>query len=383
MAETKYNKVKSWIKSKILDGTYAPKQRISSESELMKRFDVSRHTVRIAIGELVSEGWLYREQGAGTFCSDRQAISKEVGHSDEKKIAIITTYISDYIFPSIIRGAEAVIRENGYQVSLFSTNNNYETEKAILETIISQRFDGVIIEPTKSAASSPNINYYLNMELLGIPYIMINAYYDELEPISVVMDDEKGGFLQAEHLIKLGHRNIAGFFQTDDMQGVKRMKGFLKAFRMNGITINPQNIITYNSSEKSIKAVEIFKGMLNNSVEKPTGLVCYNDELAMKLLDVIRRKGMTVPEDISMVGFDNSFFAEVSEVKLTSINHPKSELGKKAAEMIIEMFTKEESPKRWQDVEPVVFDAEIVLRNSSKRLVPVEDEKLGEVEINS
>src|SRR5699024_11481121 len=81
-----------------------------------------------------------------------------------KTIAIVTTYISDYIFPSIIRGAETYLSENGYNVSIFSTNNNHETEKRVLEKIISQGFDGVIVEPTQSAMSNPNINYYLRSE---------------------------------------------------------------------------------------------------------------------------------------------------------------------------------------------------------------------------
>lgn len=368
MAETKYGKVKNWVKSKILDGTYLPKQKISSESELMKQFGVSRHTVRIAIAELVSEGWLYKEQGAGTFCTNQSNPQNQHSPSHQKKIAIITTYISDYIFPSIIRGAEARIREEGYQVSLFSTNNDHANEKRILETILEQQFDGVIIEPTKSATYNPNINYFLKMELLKIPYIMINAYYDELEPVSVTMDDEKGGFMQTEHLINLGHRNILGFFQTDDLQGARRMKGYIKAHRVNGIPVNPENIFMFSTSEKSTKPLEYLNKVLNNSIEKPTGLVCYNDELAIKLLNIIREKKMNIPEDISIVGFDNSFLAEVSEVKLTSIEHPKSELGKLAGRMIISMIKKNNDLKKWEDVKSFVFEPKIIIRNSTKPL---------------
>ncbi|WP_019122776.1 GntR family transcriptional regulator [Brevibacillus massiliensis] len=366
MAETKYSMVKGWIRSKILDGTFAPNQKISSESDLMKQFDVSRHTVRIAIGELVSEGWLYTEQGAGTFVADRSAILPDTPAYQQKKIAIITTYISDYIFPSIIRGAEAEISKEGYQVSLFSTNNDHEHEKRILETILSQPFNGAIIEATKSASANPNISNYLNLEALGIPYVMINAYYDELDPVSVVVDDEKGGFLQTEHLIKLGHRHIAGFFKTDDMQGVKRMKGFIKAHRVYGIPINPKNIVTYHTDKKSSRPAEVLKMMLESSHEKLTGLVCYNDELVMKLLDVLRQKGMNVPEDISVVGFDNSFLAEVSEVKLTTIEHPKSELGKIAAKTVLEMIGRGKGCKQGTPVESVVFEPKVVLRNSTK-----------------
>src|SRR5690625_591221 len=147
---TKFNMVRQAIKSKMMDGTYTPHQKISSESELMKEFGVSRHTVRLAIGDLVAKGWLYSEQGSGTYCADRASLNDKQGVRDQKSIAIITTYISDYIFPSIMRGAESKLSEEGYQVSIFSTNNSFEKEKEILEKVLEQNFDGIIVEPTKS-----------------------------------------------------------------------------------------------------------------------------------------------------------------------------------------------------------------------------------------
>lgn len=367
---TKYNMVKQAIKSKVIDGTYSVHQKISSESELMKEFGVSRHTVRLAIGDLVTKGWLYREQGSGTFCADRSKINNDQIQSNQKNIAIITTYISDYIFPSIIRGAEAKLSEEGYQVSIFSTNNEQEKEKQILEKILSQNFDGVIVEPTKSAYSNPNINYYLNLENLSIPYIMINAYYDELEPISIVVDDEKGGFLQTEHLIKLGHRNIVGCFKTDDTQGTKRMKGYLKAHRKNNIPINPGNIITYTTEEKHKKPVEELEKLLSNQGNSITGLVCYNDELAMKFLEVLRTKVIKVPEEISIVGYDDSVLAEISEVKLTSIVHPKSEMGEAAADTILNLIRSKSNGKKenTHKTNSTVFVPEIKVRTSTKDL---------------
>ncbi|SER28239.1 GntR family transcriptional regulator, arabinose operon transcriptional repressor [Gracilibacillus ureilyticus] len=365
--QTKYNIVKQAIKSQILDGTYQPHQKISSESELMKQFGVSRHTVRLAIGDLVNQGWLYREQGAGTFCADR---SKEdnLQQVRQKNIAIITTYISDYIFPSIIRGAESYLSQRGYQVSLFSTNNDHENERKFLEKILTQQFDGVIIEPTKSAVSNPNINYYLNLERQNIPYLMINAFYDELEPFHIVMDEEKGGFLQTEHLIELGHKNIIGFFKNDDIQGTKRMKGYLKAHRKHNIEISPNNIVTYTTEEKLTKPVEVLKKLLfENSESRPTGIVCYNDELAINLLDVIRESQLNIPEDLSIVGFDDSFMAEITEVKLTTIKHPQSEMGELAAKVILDMIKQSKGSKKQTITEKdlIRFDPELVVRSST------------------
>jgi len=370
LSETKYNMVKKWIKSKVFDGTFQPNQKISSESELMKQFNVSRHTVRLALADLVNEGLLYKEQGSGTYVSERSLKKNQTNSVSSKKVAIITTYISDYIFPSIIRGAESVLSQEGYQVTLFSTNNNHESEKRILETVISQNFDGVIVEPTKSAISNPNINYYLNLEALKIPYIMINAFYDELEPISVTLNDMQGGYLQTEHLIRLGHRNILGFFKNDDMQGLKRMKGYLKAYRDYGIPIIPQNIITYNTKSKdSALPLEQLEDRLSNSPEKITGIVSYNDELAMRILEVLRQKNLQIPEDISIVGFDDSFLSEVSEVKLTTIKHPKSELGEMAAKLIISLIEINNGPKSTDSTaESYVFEPSLVIRNSTKKI---------------
>lgn len=365
---TKYNMVKRAVKSKIIDGTYTPYQKISSESELMKEFGVSRHTVRLAIGDLVIEGWLYREQGSGTFCADRSKMSTNQNLSTQKSIAIVTTYLSDYIFPSIIRGAESRLSEEGYQVSIFSTNNDQKNERIILEKILSQQFDGVIVEPTKSAFSNPNIIYYLNLESLSIPYIMINAFYDELEPISIVLDDEKGGFLQAEHLIKLGHKEIVGFFKTDDTQGIKRMKGFLKAHRQNNIPINPSYIITYNTEEKDTKPIEELERLLTSNNNSITGLICYNDELAMKFLDLLRTKSIRVPDDMSIVGHDDSLLAEISEVKLTSIVHPKSEMGRSAAEAIIALVKSKNKNMDSFNAGSKVYEPELVIRSSTKEL---------------
>lgn len=363
--KTKYSIVKESIQSKILDGTYQPNQKISSESDLMKQFGVSRHTVRLAIGDLVISGWLYREQGAGTFCADRSQDDVEI-NKRTKNIAIITTYISDYIFPSIIRGAETYLSENGYNVSLFSTNNNHELEAKVLENILTQSFDGVIVEPTKSAFSNPNIRYYLNLERKKIPYIMINSCYDELEPLRITMDDVQGGFMQTEHLINLGHKNIAGFFKTDDNQGVLRMKGYLKAHRDHDININPNNLITYKTGEKNIIPEEGLYQLLSSD-NNPSAIVCYNDELAILLLDVIRRKKLRVPKDISIIGFDDSFLANVSEVKLTTIKHPKNDMGTAAAKLILELIDGKKQANDKKKETTKIFEPQLIIRGSTGR----------------
>ncbi|MEK4566333.1 GntR family transcriptional regulator [Alkalihalobacillus sp. FSL R5-0424] len=363
--QTKYSKIIEVVKSRILDGTYIPHKKIGSESMFMKEFGVSRHTVRIAIGDLVKDGWLYRSQGSGTYCADR-TIEKLTVNSP-KNIAIITTYISDYIFPLIIRGAEPYLAEKGYQVSLYSTNNNVETEKKVLESILSLGVDAAIIEPTKSARSNPNINYYFSLERANIPYVMINAFYDELDPLCLILDDETGGYLQTEHLIKQGHTDILGFFKTDDRQGAKRKKGYIKAHRAHQLPISPDNIIDYDSEEKKDKPKAELERILMERTSKPTGLVAYNDQLVVDLLDVLRSHELSVPDDISIVGFDDSNLATATEVKLTTIQHPKLAMGEQAAEMIIQLIENQRLPQP-EPIESIIYEPKLVERQSTKEV---------------
>jgi GntR family transcriptional regulator, arabinose operon transcriptional repressor len=357
--QTKYNLLKTEIKNWILEGRIVPHQKIGSENELMNSFSVSRHTVRKAIDDLVNEGWIYREHGVGTFCADRHLADKG---RDEKNIGIICTYISDYIFPTIIRGAESYLSNKGYTILLASTNNDFEREKQCFHNLLNKNIAGLIVEPTKSALYNPNLAYYLNLERSKIPYLMIHATYAGLNPESITMNDESGGFLAATHLIELGHQKIAGIFKTDDQQGVNRMKGFVRAYQESSLPIYPNMLIAYNTEEKGFKPKDEMRRLLRLEAERPTAVFCYNDEIAIEILDVIREFNLRVPEDISIVGYDDSQFAEASEVKLTTIRHPKAEMGKMAGQFIIDMI---EGKQDHSVGKSFVYQPELIVRAST------------------
>jgi GntR family transcriptional regulator, arabinose operon transcriptional repressor len=352
---TKRSKVKETIKAWLVNGEVKPHQKIKSEHELADLFQVSRHTIRQAIGDLVYEGWLYREQGRGTFYNGFP------GKRSNKIIGIITTYISDYIFPSIIRGAESYLNTKGYGILLASTNNRPEDEKECLQMMLDKQVDGLILEPTKTALYNENLDYYLTLEQKRIPYIMINAYYPNLQPPSVTMDDELGGYLAGRHLIELGHRRIAGLFKTDDLQGIKRMKGFFRAHREAGLPVQPGMVISYGTEEKEEKPRMAFARLMRER-DRPSAVFCYNDEIALSILDVIRELALKVPQDISVVGYDDSLLAEASEVKLTTIKHPKMQMGEMAAKLLIEAVEKGD---RGHAIESFVFQPELVVRSST------------------
>jgi GntR family transcriptional regulator of arabinose operon len=357
----KYLQLKQEILSWLHSGRLKPDEQMPSENEIAEQFQMSRQTVRQTFGELEQDGWLFRVQGKGTFVSNPQS-QKALAI---QTIGVVTTYISDYIFPLIVRGAEAALRDKGYRLVLSSTDNDKQKEKEILISMMSQPLSGLIIEPTKSAEGNPNLSYYLSLDYQKIPYIMINERYPEMDCAYVRIDDEKGGFLATEHLIQLGHRRIAGFFKTDDLQGVNRLKGFIRAHHQYQIPLLPEMVIGYSTEEKQIKPYETAMQLLSQAEDKPTAMVCYNDGLAVNLLEVIRKLGLSVPDDLSLVGFDDSALATATEVKLTTLTHPKTEMGVAAADLLIAMIEQKLTDRSSLHR---IFAPELIIRSSTGKI---------------
>ena len=351
----KYVKLKQEILRWLQSGQFRPDEQMPSEHEIAEQFGVSRQTVRQTLGELEQEGWLYRLRGKGTFVS-----RPRVGASREPKImGMLTTYISDYIFPHIVRGAEAVFRENGYGLQLASTDNDKAKELDCLRLFLSQPPNGLLVEPTKSAQGNANLSHYLALLQHGIPVVMLHARYPEWDGPCVKVDDERGGQLAAEHLLELGHRRLAGFFKTDDLQGVSRLRGFLAAHRKRGLAVDPACVVQYSTETRDTEPIEAAMALLRRD-DRPTALFCYNDQLAVGMLDAVRRAGLRVPEDVSIVGFDDSPLAVATEIKLTTLAHPKQELGRRAAKLLLDMI---ERPRdEWGDV---VYEPELIVRAST------------------
>ncbi|SFK81137.1 transcriptional regulator, GntR family [Paenibacillus sp. 1_12] len=356
----KYIQLKQEIMGWLHTAKIKPNERMPTEHEIADQFGMSRQTVRQALGELELEGWLYRVQGSGTYVAPAPKPKQEI-----QTIGVLTTYISDYIFPSIVRGVESVLRSRGYRMLLSSTDNDKARERESLQMLLTHPLAGIIIEPTKSAEGNPNLDFYLSLEYRSIPFLMINERYMEMDCPCIKMDDEAGGFTAVEHLIKLGHRRIAGFFKMDDLQGVNRMKGFIRAHHELKVPLLPHAVIHYATEEKKTKPYEAALAMLRQNEERPTAFVCYNDELAVHLIAAIREAGLSVPGDISVIGYDDSTLATAMEVKLTTMAHPKLDLGIQAAETLMDMIEQKEFKAADRTK---IWKPELIIRESTRAI---------------
>jgi GntR family transcriptional regulator, arabinose operon transcriptional repressor len=324
--------------------------------------------VRQAITELVHQNILFREQGKGTFVSQAQGPQIRVQPMDRpvemRTIAVITTYLSDYIFPSIIRGVEQELSRNGYSILLFSTQNSHEQEERALRTLLQRSIDGLIVEPTKSTIPNPNIHLYFQLLERNVPLVSLHSSYQELASPSVRIDDADGALTITEHLIDAGHTRIGGIYKSDDLQGKYRVSGFIRAMQANHLPFHSAHLFLYTTEEREHVA-QRYADMVAALPpdERPTAVACYNDEIAIQLMKALRGYGLSIPEDISVVGFDDSQLADAGEIGLTTMRHPKIEMGIKAASFILEAIER----KRHGIFDPVcdyVFPTEIVIRGS-------------------
>jgi GntR family transcriptional regulator of arabinose operon len=268
------------------------------------------------------------------------------------------SYLDYYIFPNILKGIDGVLTRLGYNLVLGITYNRVENERCFLRSCIDNSVDGIIIEASKSALPNPNLDLYRELTDRGIPYIFINCYYEDFDCNYVVMDDCYAGYMAALRILHSGHRNIGGIFKSDDMQGQRRYSGFSKALSENGLTNFDANIVWYDTEDVDILIEPKYDAQLLNILSGCTGIVCYNDQVAAKAVALMQRNNIKVPNDVSIVGFDNSNLAILCAVKLTTITHPGEKLGEKAAESIYSLLSGNENKITY------TFKPELVERDS-------------------
>ncbi|WP_074599687.1 GntR family transcriptional regulator [Sediminibacillus halophilus] len=354
----KYQIIIDDIKSKIISGNYRVGEQIPTESSMQETYKVSRQTVRKAILALVSEGYLRSERGSGTYVSNLYQ-SKTNGKSNNKTIGVITTYISDYIFPSIIRGIEERLNKDNYSLLLASTNNDVAQEKKALETMMAFGVDGMIVEPTKSNLYNPNIAYYLSFKEQDIPFIMINAYYQELDVPFFCLDDIQSSYLATKELISKGHKKIGLISKVDDLQGKHRMKGYLKALGEAKLQFRPDHMLQFETETK-LELYSRVKDFLNKNRGMITAIVCYNDEVGLEVANVCRQLNISVPEELSIIGQDNSYIAKNANINLTTLTHPQEQMGRDAADWVIKKLKGKKDLVNENYYQPVLIQGETV-----------------------
>ncbi|PRX16185.1 GntR family transcriptional regulator [Orenia metallireducens] len=330
----KYIQVKNNIEKIINSGQLKPRDKLPTESELCEIYGVSRHTIRKALNILEQDGLVYKKQGLGTFCSDNQK-------KKTYNIGFISISLHDYIFSDILAGIDSVLHKNGYQIILGNSKDDHYREKEILNEFLKKDVDGLIIEPAKSGYAYPNINLLERFVDNNIPVVILDSDFDNNKFNYVTVNDQQGGYLATNHFIEEGHENIAVIYKGLHKPSINRFKGYEQALKENNIPVYNDYIKKYYISE--FENLQNFEQEIKSLViellevdKSPTAIFCFNDQVAILVKEILDDLNYQIPEDISIIGFDDSKLVRLRHISITSVTHPKMIAGERAANIILE-----------------------------------------------
>jgi len=359
-----YRQVKDILKNKIKKGELKPGDKLPSENQLVAQCGVSRPVIRQALGELANEGWIYQEHGKGTFCLGIQSEKS----NKTRNIAVIIQSITEYICPKMIRGIQDIAHLRGYGVILCYSDVDFTKEALHLRNHIKNKTDGLIVDVASDITPYPNLKYFQEMKNREIPFVMMNKYVEAPDYDYVKLDDEGGLYKATKYLISLGHKRIAYVGVVCGRLAADRWKGYKKALKEQGIDYD-ERLVRFedqgiaDSPQRENWYSRVVSEFQNMGGKGPTGVTFYTDSRAIIFLKKAKEKGLRIPDDFSIVGFDDYEASKDMDPPLTTIVNPSYKIGKKAAEILIDKIEGKETK-----TQKITFPAHLVERGSCKRI---------------
>ena len=297
------------------------KSTLEPEHKLMERFGVSRQTVRKVLKELTDEGYLLSRQGSGTYLTGKSPDDR----GDVVEILLATP--DDYIFPELLASLRQKLGVLGFRVSLTDIKGDFYAERKILEGFLKNPPRAIISE-CFSALKNPNLDLYTKLNQRGTSLLFLYGIYPDFPAWSVVKDDNyHGAYELVKRLKGRGHSSFAGIFISDTVQGQERLSGYTDALRDLNMDFSRSHILMLNKSDLKDLLDPALKIRLQNFTKdvlyEATALVCYNDEIAYRLLPILTKYHINVPGDLSIVSFDDSFLSLIERIHITSLAHKK------------------------------------------------------------
>lgn len=268
-------------------------------------------------------------------------------------LGLLIPDISNPFFAEIARAIEDQAHHSGYSVIICSTDNKDERVERYISLLEQKSVDGIII-----GTGIENLDILLRLQTRSVPFVMIARETAALAVDTVVADDYIGGILAAQHLTELGHRQLAILCENLKVSSSReRIRGFKQGLMEMNIPFDDNNIVTceYLVEEGRRGAYELL-----HRPEKPTAIFCCNDLLAIGAMQVAKQIGIKVPDDLSIVGFDDTILAGVTDPPLTTIAQPIERMGKQAFNLLIDNLMNSESVKQ-----RIVLRPELIIRHST------------------
>ena len=257
------------------------------------------------------------------------ALARSLRNQRTCTIGVIVPDISNPFYGTLSTAIEAKAREAGYTVMVCITHYDLQLEYAEIKTLVSKQVDGIIIAFSADNLTAVRYAHGHHVPVIVVDWFVNDAWYDV-----VTADNRQGGYLAARHLLGLGHRDVAYVTgRLDGMPSSERLAGFLTAMSDAGIRTPKSWIIHYPKFDFS-EARATVRRLLDS--RKPPTAVCFgNDYMALGALSALHEAGLRVPDDISIVGFDDIWVSSLSNPTLTTVRQPTTRLGEEAFAILL------------------------------------------------
>lgn len=355
-----YLQLADYFRRQIEGGALKPGERLMPELEIAEKYGLARGTVRQALALLVNQGLLQRTRGKGTFVADTEVSSRS------PLIGIVIPYLRDSLTVDIMRGAESVLRLNGYSLIFGPSDTSLDVEREQIERLQRDNISGLILFPVSMPGEALMLAQILRPSL---PIVLIDRKIPEFAASSVFVDNRGGAYHAVEHLLALGHRRIACVTHDGYISSVEdRIRGYEQAMRAAGLVpfaavsmVRREPTLEGQPPTYSDEDMEPVDQLLR-SQDQPTALFCINDFIALGVMRHVLHRGLRVPQDIAIVGFDDIPLAPFMPVPLTTVAQPKFEIGAQAALVLLDKISGKEPTTR-----TVVLPTALVVRSSTNQ----------------
>ncbi len=344
--EAKYLVVKQAIKEQIENGTLKVNDKLPTEAEYVEMFQVSTITVRRALTELADEGYIKRLKHKGTFVASPASIS-----AASRLIALIlySEDRKDSSYIHIIRGAQNMASSFNYSLIVEWHDGDVAHEINAIQKMLNLNVEGLLIYSFDPAKSIANYRY---LESRNIPFVLLDRYELDYPCHFSGCNNYDGGILATQFLIQQKHTKIRfsgyKFFLKSEQE---RYDGFCSAMRKAGLEITKDSLILdvdYDALVEQIRSREV------------TAIFCCNDRHAVQMMNRLREKGVSIPQEVSIMGFDDWRASPTVERELTTVRQDFNEIGLNAAYLLLSILQGKltESPIQ------ILSNASLIVRSS-------------------
>lgn len=355
-----YEQIENLIKAKIESGELEKGVQIGSQNELAKEYDVSVITVKKALLNLVTGGYLYTRVGKGTYVADISS-KQTKKFKDHKTIGLVLRDLKHPFFSMIVQSIEEKAYELDYTLLLSSSSNRIEKEESQINHFKGLGVDGLIIASLSLEYKATP--YLQKLHDQTFPYVMISYMHDP-QYWFIGSDHEKGGYMATEHLIRLGYNKI-GYVHIGkgNLLSEVRKNGYTRALMDYNIPYDSHRIYSlgkelFDTGEDRVELGYEFGKEFEKMDDRPDALFFYNDTAALGFVKYLNEAGIKVPDEVAIVGYDDVELASFASVPLTTIRQPVLKIGSEAVEIVDSRINGIDVINR------TIFKPELIIRNS-------------------